>query len=63
MVVTACVTHWYTSLAYVAPVLGVGGWLFFMNWRDKRNPRPQKPATAQPAPPHGAGAPEVSSAR
>ena len=56
---TACVTHWWTSLAYVAPVLGIGGWLFFMNWREKRNPRPRK--AAKPAPPRAAA--EASATR
>jgi hypothetical protein len=26
MLTLACLTHWYQSLLYVVPVVGVGGW-------------------------------------
>ena len=32
----AHVGHWWTEALYVAPVLVVGGWLFYADRRDKR---------------------------
>ena len=44
MTTLACLTHWYTSLLYVAPVVAVGGWGW---WSARRISRDQSP----PAPP------------
>jgi len=32
----ACLTHWYISMLYVVPVLGVGGWGW---WSSKKMAR------------------------
>jgi hypothetical protein len=32
----ACLTHWYISMLYVVPVVGVGGWGW---WSSKRMAR------------------------
>jgi len=32
----ACLTHWYISMLYVVPVVGVGGWGW---WSTKRMAR------------------------
>jgi hypothetical protein len=37
----ACLTHWYTSLLYVVPVLTVGGWGW---WSARRVNRRQAPS-------------------
>lgn len=39
----ACLTHWYTSLLYVVPVLTVGGWGW---WSARRINRRQPPPPA-----------------
>lgn len=36
MVSLACLTHWYVSMLYVVPVLGVGGWGW---WSTRRMAR------------------------
>jgi hypothetical protein len=38
MFTLACLTHWYQSLLYVVPVIGVGGWGW---WSSKRVTRAQ----------------------
>ena len=38
--VLACATHWYTAMAYFAPVLGVGGWLGWVPLREKLRSHP-----------------------
>jgi hypothetical protein len=38
----ACLTHWYTSLLYVVPVLAVGGWGWWSARRSARRP-PSEP--------------------
>jgi hypothetical protein len=45
--VLACATHWYTAMAYFAPVLGVGGWLGWVTLREKlRSRREEAPVAA-----------------
>ncbi|HEX3433746.1 MAG TPA: hypothetical protein VHT25_06750 [Solirubrobacteraceae bacterium] len=39
MTVLACLTHWYTSLMYVVPVLAVGGWGWWSARRASRSRR------------------------
>jgi hypothetical protein len=39
MGVLACLTHWYTSLLYVVPVLAVGGWGWWSARRMSRSRR------------------------
>jgi hypothetical protein len=36
MAPVACLTHWYISMLYVVPVVGVGGWGW---WSSKRMAR------------------------
>ncbi|MHB8234374.1 MAG: hypothetical protein ACYDHT_06935 [Solirubrobacteraceae bacterium] len=38
MTVLGCLTHWYTSLMYVVPVLAVGGW----GWWSARRARSRR---------------------
>jgi hypothetical protein len=35
----ACLTHWYTSMLYVVPVLAVGGWGWWSARRMSRSRR------------------------
>lgn len=39
MTVLGCLTHWYTSLLYVVPVLAVGGWGWWSARRTSRSRR------------------------
>jgi hypothetical protein len=39
MTVLGCLTHWYTSLMYVVPVLAVGGWGWWSARRAARSRR------------------------
>jgi hypothetical protein len=39
MSVLGCLTHWYTSMLYVIPVLAVGGWGWWSARRMSRNRR------------------------
>jgi hypothetical protein len=39
MTVLGCLTHWYTSLLYVVPVLAVGGWGW---WSARRMSRARR---------------------
>lgn len=48
-VVLAHLAHWYTSLAYVAPVLIIVGLLALQSWRDKRR-APTPDADGEPTP-------------
>jgi hypothetical protein len=32
----ACLTHWYISMLYVVPVVGVGGWGWWSSRRMNR---------------------------
>ena len=36
MTVTAHFGHWWTSLLYLVPVVGIVGWLSFQQWREGR---------------------------
>jgi hypothetical protein len=38
MAVLGCLTHWYTSMLYVVPVLAVGGW----GWWSARRARSRR---------------------
>jgi hypothetical protein len=52
MMVLGCLTHWYVSLLYVVPVLGVGGWGWWSARRMSRNrrgARRESSATLDPA--------------
>ncbi len=40
MAVLACLTHWYISMLYVVPVVGVGAW----GWWSSRRKRTRSPA-------------------
>ena len=44
--VLACATHWYTAMAYFAPVLGVGGWLGWVTLRERLSTRREKARAA-----------------
>jgi hypothetical protein len=46
MSVLACVTHWYTSMLYVVPVLAVGGWGW---WSARRTSRARHGGDDRPA--------------
>jgi hypothetical protein len=35
----ACLMHWYISMMYVVPVVGVGGWGWFGSKRMSRRKR------------------------
>ncbi len=50
----ACLTHWYISMLYVVPVVGVGGWGW---WSTKRMAR-KKAAGRAPDKKAAARAPE-----
>ena len=39
MAMLACLTHWYTSMLYVVPVLAVGGWGWWSARRSSRSRR------------------------
>jgi hypothetical protein len=51
--VLACATHWYTALAYFAPVLGVGGWLGWVTLRERLPSRREKARASATAPSSG----------
>jgi len=42
----ACITHWYISLMYVVPVLGVGAWGWWSSRRMARRRQASKPAAS-----------------
>ena len=33
---SAHIGHWWTSVLYLAPVIGLVGWLSFQQWREGR---------------------------
>jgi hypothetical protein len=43
MTILACLTHWYTSLMYVVPVVAVGGWGWWSARRASDNQAPPAP--------------------
>ncbi|HEY7960420.1 MAG TPA: hypothetical protein VID29_00730 [Solirubrobacteraceae bacterium] len=45
MTTLACLTHWYTSLMYVVPVVVVGGWGW---WSAKRTSGRNDPPPSGP---------------
>jgi hypothetical protein len=46
MTAPACLTHWYTSLLYVVPVVTVGGWGWWSARRISRNQDPPSPPSS-----------------
>ncbi len=44
MVTLACLTHWYVSMLYVVPVVGVGAWGW---WSSRRLARRRASAASQ----------------
>jgi hypothetical protein len=39
--ILACITHWYTSALFFAPLLGLAGWLKLAAWREHRRQPPE----------------------
>jgi hypothetical protein len=49
-VLIACATHWYSSLAFAAPVVGIAGWLKIASLREARRSRSEPPTQGRDRP-------------
>lgn len=58
----ACLMHWYISMMYVVPVVGVGGWGWLSSRRMARRKAEGKAARAGSSPEAGGGSPTATAA-
>jgi hypothetical protein len=59
----ACLMHWYISMMYVVPVVGVGGWGWFSSKRmARRRAQGNGAQPGSPGEPPPGGSPTASAA-
>jgi hypothetical protein len=62
MLPLACLMHWYISMMYVVPVVGVGGWGWLSSKRMARRKAEGRSGRGGPPADAGGGSPTASAA-